>query len=323
VNRILLALALCLCGATAHGRDAEGKLDLVLAPNSTQPAIVVLGGAFEVSLREDAALRLESASGSFDLSTTDARIQHGRHLVRVGLPAEVVEGTYTLVGTAAGAEDRNYRSVVVLNAPLETYRIAVWSNLRVGADPQRPDTELFRVSAQINSGGAALVLVTGDLTAAGSPEQFRLALDILNDCTAPTLVAPGAIDFASGRVQDYLGSYPAAAPFGADGILLCSTPEAPLGTEAGRLYLERRRVRGARWSIGAAPGLDVGRLREQLTVLVDDPLDVVLGAPAGAAAEDGDLSPWGRARVFMVAPDRAALQWYTVTPQRVSIVRER
>lgn len=323
MKRLALVAAMCLAATIADARDAQGRLGLVLAPNSTQPAIVVRGDAFEVTLREDAALRLESAAGYFPLSESETRVLRGSHVARVTLPAEVPAGTYTLAGTSATGQDRNYRSVVVLDAPLETYRIAVWSNLRVGADPQHPDTELYRGSAQINSGGAALVLVTGDLTAGGTPEQLRLALDILNDCNAPTLVAPGAIDFASGQAENFLGVYPAAVLFGFDGILIGSAPHVSLGAEAGRLHLERRRVRAARWSIGAVPEFDLGRLREQLTVIVDDPLDAVLGVPAGAVAESGDPSPWGRADVFTVPPDRAALQWYIVTPQRVSMVRDR
>lgn len=319
---ILAGLIVLMCG-WSHARDAEGRLDLILSPSNTQPAIVVRGGTFTAALREEAALRLESAAGSFALSAPPATVHRGLQIKEVALPEDVPAGTYTLVGSAGEAADRNYRAVVVLDAPLETYRIAVWSNLRVSADPQSPDTELYRLSAQINAGGAALVLVTGDLTASGAPEQFRLALDILNDCTAPTLVAPGAIDFASGGVSRFLGDYPVAVPFGLDGVLLCAAPRGALGVEEGKLHLERRRIRASRWSIGAAPAFDVGDLREQLTVLVDDPLDAVLGAPAAAVSEPGEASPWGRARVFTSPPDRAALQWYTVTPQRVSILRDR
>lgn len=317
-----LAGVIALTSALAHARDAEGRLDLILSPSNTQPAIVVRGGTFPVALREEAALRLESAAGSFALSAPMATIQRGLRTKEIALPENVPAGTYTLVGSAGDEADRNYRAVVVLDAAPETYRIAVWSNLRVSADPQRPDTDLYRVSAQINAGGAALVLVTGDLTASGTPEQFRLALDILNDCNAPTLVAPGGIDFASGGVERFLGTYPVAVPFGLDGILLCSAPRAASGVEAGKLYLERRRIRPARWSIGAAPEFDFGDLRGQLTALVDDPLDAVLGAPA-AVTEPSEVASWGDARVFTSPPDRATLQWYTVTPQRVSIMRDR
>lgn len=323
MRMLVLAALLAAISSAAHARDAEGQLDLILSPSNTQPAIVVRGGTFRAALREEAALRLESAAGSFALSAPSATIHRGLWIKEITLSDEVPAGTYTLVGSAGETADRNYRAVVVLDAPPETYRIAVWSNLRVSADPQHPDTELYRVSAQINAGGAALVLVTGDLTASGTPEQFRLALDILNDCTAPTVVAPGVADFASGGVQDFLGNYPIAVPFGLDGILLCTSPRAASGVEAGKLHLERRRIRASRWSIGAAPEFDIGDLREQLTVLIDDPLDAVLGAPQSAVAESGDASPWGRADVFTVPPDRAALQWYTVTPQKVSAVHDR
>ncbi len=318
---LALAIAACLLSATAHARDAEGRLDLVLSPNSAQPAFVVHGGALSVVLREEASLQLESAAGSFALSTPAAKIQRGYSVVDITIPAEVPAGTYTLAGSSGDKTDRNYRSVVVLDAPLESYRIAVLSNLRISADPERPDTDLYRTTALTN--GAALVLVTGDLTASGTPEQFRLALEILNDCQAPTLVAPGTTDFASGHVSEYLGAYPLAIPFGLDGVLLCSAPRAAVGVEAGKLLLERRRIRAARWSIGAVPLLDLGLVRDQLTVLVDDPLDAAIGAPAGIATETGEASSWGTTRMYAAPAQRAALEWFTVNPQRVSLVRNR
>lgn len=320
---LTLVAATCFLAVTAQARDADGRLDLVLSPNSAQPAIVVRGGTFNVVLREDSVLRLESAAGSFALTTPAAKTQRGFPVVEVTVPAEVPAGTYTLAGSKDDKTDRNYRSVVVLDEPLESYRIAVLSNLRVSADPERPDTDLYRTTGLMNGGGAALVLVTGDLTATGTPEQFRLALEILNDCHAPTLVAPGAMDFASGHVPEYLGAYPLAVPFGLDGVLLCSAPRAASGVEAGKLHLERRRIRASRWSIGAVPLLDLGLVRDQLTVLVDDPLDAAVGAPTGVVRETGEASPWGTTRLYAAPQQRAALEWFLVNPQRVQIVRDR
>jgi hypothetical protein len=312
---VLFSLASTLAGA----RSADGRLAVLLAPNSTQPAIVSRGGELDVILRENAELRLESASGSYGLRAAPAQPFRGLLRVRATLSAGAPAGAYTLIAKTASGEDRNFRSVVVLDAPPESYRVAVWTNLRVGADPQHPDTALFRVSARINAGHAGLVLVTGDLTAAGTPEQFRLALDLLNDCAAPTLVAPGPADLASGRAQEYLGARPSAVPFGPDGYLLCPAPLADLGGEAGRLYTERRRIRATRWSIAAGLDLELRDLRGPLTVFADDPLDFVLGGRAGAAGgPQGEASPWGPARLYTAPQERGALQWFTVGPRGVA-----
>jgi hypothetical protein len=311
-----LAVLFWLASALACARSADGRLAVLLAPNSTQPAIVSRGGELEVLLRENAELRLESASGSYGLRAALAQPFRGLLRVQATLSADAPAGAYTLIAKTASGEDRNFRSVVVLDAPPDSYRVAVWTNLRVGADPQHPDTPLFRVTARINAGHAVLVLVTGDLTVEGTPEQFRLALDLLNDCVAPTLVAPGPADFAAGRAQEFLGARPAAVPFGPDGYLLCPAPVADLGEEAGRLHAERRRIRAARWSIGAGLGLELGDLREPLTVFVDDPLDFVLGGRAAAAGgPQAEASPWGPARLYTAPQERGSLQWFTVGPR--------
>ncbi len=311
---LLLAAAICIAAATADARDAEGRLSTILAPSSTQPAIVVRGDALSVLLREDAALRLESSAGSFELTQSSSQTRRGVRAIRATFPPTVSVGAYTLVATSAGGDDRNFRAVFVLDAPPEEYRVAVWNNPRVSADPQSPDTALFRVTAEINAGRPALVLVTGDLTASGSPGQFRLALELLNDCTAPTLVAPGPADATAGHAQDYLGDYPVAVPFGSDGYLLCSTPAWDLGGEDGRLHLERRRIRAARWSVGVGCNVDSGDLRTQLAIFVDDPLDAVVGAIGGTP---GRTSPWGPTSIFTTSESRGALEWFTASARPI------
>ncbi len=315
MRNCLLAAALCAVCAAGHARDAEGRLATILSPSSTQPAIVVRGGQFDVLLRDDAPLRLESAAGSFNLSAADVQDFRGRRRVRVVLPAAVPAGAYSLVAASPAAEDRSFRAVFVLDSPPDEYRVAVWSTPRVSADPRRPDTGLFRVTAEINAGRPGLVLVTGDLTAAGSPEQFRLALELLNDCAAPTLVAPGPADLAGGHARDFLGDYPAAVPFGMDGYLLCPAPAGGLGQEDGRLHLERRRIRAARWSVGVGCLADSGDLRAQLTIFVDDPLDAVVGAIGAAPIR---TSPWGPTRIFTAPEGPAALEWFTAGPRPIA-----
>jgi hypothetical protein len=315
-----LIVALCLAQGMSFARDADGRLSVILAPNSTQPVIVSRGGEFDVLLSTNAELRLESASGSYALRAGGTQPARGWIRSRATVDADAPAGTYTLIAKTATGEDRNFRSVVVLDAPPESYRVAVWTNPRIGADPQHPDTALFRVTARINSGGAAIVVVTGDLTADGTPEQFRLALDMLNDCEAPTLVAPGPADRGGGRAGEYLGERPAAVPFGADGFLLCPAAGEGLGGGAGRLYTERRRIRAARWSIGAGFARDLDELRKSLTLFVDDPLDYVLGGESvGPGAPQEETSSWGRARLIAAPQERGALRWFTVGPRGLAL----
>jgi len=312
---LLNAAALCFVCATALARDAEGRLGVILSPSSTQPAIVVRGEEFTVLLRADATLRLESAAGSFALTASSSEDFRGHRRIRATFPSAIPAGMYTLIATSAETEDRNFRAVFVLDAPPESYRIAVWSNLRVGADPRSPDTALFRVSTQINAGRPDLILVAGDLSAGGSPEQFKLSLELLNDCAAPTLVVPGPADVAGGHAQDFLGDFPVAASFGFDAYLLCPAPGLDFGDGLGRLHSERRKIRSARWSIGAGWNLSSDELRAQLIVLVDDPLDAILGAVGTAPAH---TSPWGPTRIFPAPTARGTLEWFTAGPRPIA-----
>jgi hypothetical protein len=227
VTRAAIVMVL-LASAGAHARDAEGRLGLVRAPNSTQPAIVISGGTLDVALSAEASLRLESASGTYALPPPNPHPSRGLVAAATHVSAEVAPGLYTLVAEAGGVVDRSFRSVLVLPAPMESYRVAVWSNVRIGANPGAPDTALFRIAAEINAGAPALVLVTGDLTAEGTADQFRLAIALLNECAAPTFVVPGARDLASGRAGEFLGMFPTAVPFGFDAFLL--TPPAAATT---------------------------------------------------------------------------------------------
>jgi len=315
----LTLAALCAMAPLAHARDTEGRLATILAPSNTQPAIVVRGGQFTALLQTNAALRLESAAGSFDLTAVRTEDSRGRRLVTAALPPGVPAGAYALAASSLSGDDRNFRAVFVLDAPPEEYRVVVWNNPRVSASPESPDTPLFHVTADINTGRADLVLVTGDLTASGAHEQFRIALELLNDCAAPTLVVPGPADQASGNVQPYLGAYPAAIPFGFDAYLLCPRPAVDLGDYAGRLHLERRGIRAARWSIGAGWDLDYDNLRAQLVIFVDDPLDAILGATGTLT---GRNSPWGYTRIYTAPQGRSTLEWFTAGPRPIAPAAE-
>jgi hypothetical protein len=312
--RKLCALLAALSAGGAAARDEAGRLALILTPNSAQPAVLAAGSSLQTLLRENVPLRIESAEGAvIELEFTAARPMRGSWMVDSRIPQSVAPGVYTLVADGTEAEDSAFRAVYILDGRPETYRLAHVSNLRVG-DPNRSDSRLFRLTAAINGQAPDLILVTGDLTAAGTDEQFRLAIDILNDCRAPTFVAPGAADNRQGHLESYLGPYSTALRFAADAYLVCSPLAGLTAAGEARLHTERRAVRAARWSIGAAQSFAHGDLRSALTLFVDDPLDYVFEADAVDGAGAG---AWGRTRGFSGAAG-SQVQWYTVGPRGIA-----
>jgi hypothetical protein len=309
----VLALSTLLVVGAAAARDSEGRLDVILAPNNAQPAIVAPGGQFEAVLAANAPLRIESAQGVFALESSGARPWRGAWRVDALVPTDAPPGAYALVAVGANGPDPVYRAVFVQAQPAETYRVAHIANLRVG-DPEGSDSRLFRVTASLNASAPDLILVTGDLTAGGAAEQFRLALEVLNDCAAPTLVAPGAADDREGLAETYLGRYPAAIAYGLDGYLLCPPGARPGSGADGRLHVERRRIRSARWSLGVAARSAWDDPRTNLTLLIDDPLDYVAGGDAGPGQAP---RTWGGAHILTARPGRATVRWFTVGPRGI------
>jgi len=308
---------LCLLAAGAHARTESGALDIVRSPNNTQPVFVQPGMYFDsIVTNKPDRVRLESAKGVFRLSVESVADWRGGFRARVVVPADTPPGVYSLVVAADNREDAVHRSVYVRAALRDTYVVAHLTNLRVGEERTR-NTELYRRTAAIRAGGADLVIVSGDLTAAGTREQWRIALDVINDCGSPTLVVPGGSDLAGGFVGDYLGPYPVARTFGMDGYLLWPAADTPHpDTVHAYLHTARRSIRAARWSIGITQtdghALSV---RTQLMTLVDAPLDaLILGGPRIPLGVQPSL--WGHTRVAAPArAQRGSVMWYRVTPR--------
>jgi hypothetical protein len=314
MTRMFAALLALIAAESAYARDETGRLSLILAPNNAQPALLQPGGTIQAVLRENVPLRIESEAGSVPLEFRSAQPWHGRWVITSLVPAAAAPGPHTLIAEGPEVRDEEFRAVYVLPARPETYRLAHVSNLRAG-DPRRSDTRLFRLTAELNAGAPDLILVTGDLTAGGTADQFRVALDVLNDCRAPTLVAPGEADNAAGLLEAYLGEMPKAAGYGPDGYLLCPPPSGHTPGAEARLHVERRAIRSARWSIGVAAALPSGDLRSALTVFVDDPLDYLFQADLDDRAES--VVAWGRTRAF-AGPRDGQIQWITVSPPGIA-----
>ncbi len=308
--RVFAFLLILAAAGAASARDETGRLSLIVTPNNAQPAVLQPGGAIEALLRENVPLRIESAEGSVPLEFLSARPWRGRWVITSRIPASARPGAYTLIAERAERSDAAYRSVYVLPERPDTYRIAHVSNLRVG-DSTRADSQLFRLTDALNDGAPDLILITGDLTAGGTEDQFRIALDVLNDCRAPTLVAPGDADDAEGLLEAYLGEFPAALRYGPDGYLLCPPPSRVSQGNEARLHIQRRAIRAARWSVGAVAATSRQDLRAALSLLVDDPLDFVFEATTVERAVPAIA--WGRTKSYAAAGDRQ-ITWFTVSP---------
>ncbi len=312
----LVLLIVSVAGAIP-AREPDGRLGLVVAPNDTQPVMVQPGQEFDVLLRTEAALRLESAEGSYELAAGAGAGWRGRIRVAVTTPENAAPGTYTLVAETPEASDHAFRAVHVYNGFPETYAVAQLNDLRVGAAVGR-DTVLYRSARAINSREASLVLVTGNLTANGRADEFRIALEVLNAIAAPTLVVPGAVDRASGGAEEFLGPYPVTRRYGRDGFLMYYTEPGPTDWNEsihGQLYPARRSIRASRWSVGVSNRYVLGSsLRDALTLFVDDPLDVLVAGGASGPV-DGEVH-WGGTLLFGPSEARrGSVRWYTAGPR--------
>jgi len=319
----LVMLCLAFLSTGAQAREADGRLGLLLLPNDARPALVLAGQSFVVVAREQAELALKSISGTFDVRTRWIRLPSGLHEGVGRVPPGAPPGMYTLEGVSDGTKDRNFRSVFVYESFPETYRVAHLSNLRIGSETGR-DTRIFQSTKAINEADVAIVLVTGDLTNAGTPKQYAQALDLLGDCLAPTLVSLGHAEQASGLAGDFLGPSTFALRFGWDGYLgyySATLDDLDMEGRAGEMYRMRRSIRSARWSVGFTNdyGPDV-RLRDQLILFLDDPLDVVITARHALTHEVRFSIPWGDTRGFaMPTSDRGGVQIYDVGPGGVHL----
>ncbi|MDK1021155.1 MAG: hypothetical protein QGD90_05920 [Candidatus Hydrogenedentes bacterium] len=316
MRHVFTAACACLLSMAACAREADGSLGLVLLPNDARPALVQSGGTFSVLTRAEAELRLTSVSATHSLSTAWARLPSGLYEGVSHVPAEIAAGTYTLEADSDGGEDRNSRSVFVYDVFPVSYRIAHLTNLRIGAETGR-DTRIYQSTKAINEAGVSIVLVTGDLTSAGSREQFAQALDLLSDCRAPTLVSLGSAEIASALSRDYLGPATFTHRFGLDGYLGYYTSELgelDLRGRSGKLHRARRSIRDARWSVGFTNHYGPEScLRDQLVLFRDNPLDYVICAKRPGGDQAQFSVPWGRTSGFaMQATARGAVQIFDV-----------
>ena len=300
MRRFIFLSAVFLLCADAWARELDGRLGLVVLPNEARPVLVGVGESFEVLARGQARLTLESSGASLQLSVAwrpvGGDLLQGTCFIASDFPA----GRYTLRASEGEREDVAPRSVFVYETFPESYTVAVVCNPRMGA--AGAETRFRRSVDAIEDSGAALVLITGEFSAAGTTVEFVEGLKILETLGVPIFIS-GA---PSERTRDFLGPMPFAFRFGPDGYLAhyFSTGEGlDLGGRAGSAHRLRRSIRAARWSVGVggAYRLD-GALRDQLVLFHDDPLDVWV-ASSGGDAQSRVAIPWGKTTGYGVAED--------------------
>jgi predicted phosphodiesterase len=290
-------LGLLLFTAHASARQPDGTLGLIQTPNNGIPAIIAPGKSFPVFLKEAADLVLEGpATLPLTITWESAR---GGVTGLAQIPEDAPEGTYAL---AAPGRDRNVRAVYVRKSFPEVYTVAHITDTHVGSGrhPRTSEEIVAEVFAAANASEAVFALVTGDLTDQGTPEQFNAYLALMDTCTLPTFVTPGNHDRNGLNYEQFFGPVTTMFLFGPDGYLLFDTKDFivadELSVQDGYLNQYRRAIKPARWSIGATHRYESSMgMRAQLTLFVDDPLDVLIfGHWHRENKEDEQVTPWGR-----------------------------
>jgi predicted phosphodiesterase len=276
-------LLLLLIAGGAAARDDAGLLDIIITPNEGVPVIATPGQHFDAIVRVQGALELRQADRVVPLATQWLPQPGDRHMARCTIPAGTEAGAYSIVLRAGDQEDFNGRSVWVVPEFPEVYEIAHLTDTHVGSGRHpRPSEDIFREMIQhVNDSPAAFVVITGDLTDNGTPEQFQQFLEVLNTSTKPTFVCAGNHDRLARNYEAVFGPLTYWFTYGHDAYLAFDTKDFrvadELGVQDALLERYRRAMMPARWRIGLTHRYeaDMG-LRAQLILFVDYPLDHLL-----------------------------------------------
>ena len=308
---LLLPALLLLLPLSGHARDAAGLLDLVITPNNGMPALVTPGGAFDAVLREKGELKLSRDGKSFPLAAEWGELPGGRFRAHCTVPAEAAAGGWSLECAANGTTDTTARAVFVFSEFPEYYIVAHLSDVHIGFD-KKPADEVFRKTlAAVNDSDAAFAVITGDLTHGGTPDQFRTFLEILDTCAVPTFVTTGNHDRDGQNYEEFFGPVTYRFTFGRDGYLAFDTKDYvtadSLGPQDGLLGEFRRELKPCRWTVGITHRYEpMMGMRAQLTLFVDDPLDLLLFGHIHRELnpEKGEIMPWGTTPMLAVPAER-------------------
>src|SRR5690606_19558829 len=167
-----------------------------------------------------------------------------------------------IVAEAGGKADTTVRSVYVMTEFPEAYTVAHVTDTHIGSGRHaRPSEAIMQdVVAAVNASGAALCLVTGDVTENGEVAQYQSLLPILDQCTMPTFVCSGNHDRMALNYEAFFGPDAYYFWFGKDGYIGFDTKDYmtadDLSTQTNLLYPYRRAIRSARWSFAFSQRYD-------------------------------------------------------------------
>ncbi len=297
-------LLLLTAAAGIEARENDGTLGLIQTPNNGVPAIVFAGKTFDAVLTARAELKLAAADKEYPVTAEFAPLPGGRYRATCSLPPDAPAGTYSLLATADGKSDRNDRAVFVRAESPEYYVIGHLSDTHVGREGL--DAAARGVLDALNQSEAAFVIVTGDLTDHGEPEQYRAFLGILDTCKLPTFVCPGNHDRKADNYEQFFGPLTYMFTFGPDGYLAFDTMDYAiaddLGPQNGLLEIYRRALKPCRWSVGLTHRYDPAMgMRSQLILFIDNPLDFLLfGHWHRENTQEEKTVPWGGTRISVV-----------------------
>lgn len=310
-NTLSGMILLILCAA-AQARTADGTLGAILTPNNGMPAVLRAGESFEAVLTENLPVTLAGGGRMILVSEEAKALAGGRYSVRCVVPPGTPAGAYAIGAMAreGGEADSTPRSVFVVPEFRDYYVVAHLSDTHIGKlREDRPDplATMSQIIAAVNASDASLVLITGDLTDRGQPEEFQGFLRVLDTCALPTFVVPGNHDRNERHYERHFGPLYYGFRFGPDAFLCFDTKDYLTADECGpqdlALYRMRRAQRDARWSIGVTHRYEAAMgPRSQWTLFVDDPLDALFfGHWHRENTEEEKAVPWGTTR-FVVTP---------------------
>ncbi|MFO7975539.1 MAG: metallophosphoesterase, partial [Candidatus Hydrogenedentota bacterium] len=307
MRRLRWILPLMVVAAVANARNADGILDIIITPNNGVPAIIAPGEAFEATLTARASLRLVDTDGdTVALEPEWSDLPGGLHRATCTISSKLAVGMYALEAVTEGHTDTNVRSVYIASM-LSDYPIVHITDVHIGkADRDPAPKAMFeRLIEHVNGIKAAFVLISGDVTENGTPEQFRTFIEILDTCVLPTFVCAGNHDRQGLNYEKTFGPLVYSFQYGPDGFLVFDTKDFitadNLGPQVSRLQRLRRAIKPSRWSIGMTHRYEPSMsMRSQLVLFIDDPLDCLIFGHWHRESEQRGL-PWG-ATPIVVTP---------------------
>ena len=299
---VVTLLALAFAAGTANARNTDGTLGLVRTPNNGMPALVLAGATFTVDAGAEAALALVTPERRIPLEASWEERPGDRWDAVCTVPADVAPGAYALEAQAGGESDTSVRAVYVLEEMPAYYVVAHLTDTHVGSGrhPRPAAAILTDLITAVNNSETHFVVITGDLTESGKPEEFKTFLDVLDTCAKPTFVVPGNHDRQGLNYERTFGPLTYHFRFGEDGYLAFDTKDYlmadELGSQDADLQRFRRELKPCRWSIGLTHRYtQMMGMRSQLTLFVDNPLDALLfGHYHTAEVPEAGQMPWGK-----------------------------